>query len=684
MDDDEADQVLHEHYPPLAAGLTALANGWPAVIGLAGVTRTDLLPGDSAPEELHSAPEELYAFFAEEIYRGLDVEIQIDLGVLIVATTLDREVAEVLLGADRAARSIAEALAVGILDERGTRLDFHPLARAFVEARTHPEAVSQRSTAIGSCLRIYQDRRDWDSAFELVERSGETDHLDAIIPLALDSLLESGRLATIEALLRLASGRGETSPVLKLAAAELGARRGQLAVAETMIQGALRQVEPGSDLQSRAWNVAGQVAHLASREADGLDFFCRAEAAAHDEPSRREARWGRLMTMTALERDEARQLLYELAHDVRVDDPRERVRLTGKRISFALRFGELPKLAEARHAEQLLGLVGDPSVRCSFRSVYSSALVLSANYQDAFRVAQELVDDAERNHVDFGLTYGHSVSALALAGSRRFEDAHVALDSSLSTARQCTDEVGEQNVYATRVRILLQEGRLIDALSLEPPDVTEALLGIRGEVMASRGLALACAGRAEDASFLAQEASRTTQSLEVAVLTAAIRAVVEVRARGEAAFGAVESLLDVAIERGGLDLFVTCYRASPDVLSMLLASARTSEQAVFALVRAGDQHLAEVLGSSPEVIFDPFTTLSRREREVYALLCEGMSDREIGRLLFIAPGTAKRHALQILRKMGFKSRRALMLEAVRRRVDHAAPTATRDKDSSDS
>jgi DNA-binding CsgD family transcriptional regulator len=469
---------------------------------------------------------------------------------------------------------------------------------------------------------------------------------------------------------------------VKLAAAELGARRGQLAVAETMIHGALRQADPGTDLHSRALTVAGHVAHLASREADGLDFYCQAEAAAQDEPSRREARWGRLMTMTALEHDEARQLLDELAHDVRVDDPRERVRLVGKRISLALRFGEAPNLAEARQSEQLLSIVGDPSVRCAFRSVYSSALVLSAHYEDALRVAQELVDDAAKSRVDFGLTYGYAVSALALAGGRQFDQAHVALDSALSTARRCMDAVGEQNVYATRVRILLQEGRLTEACALEPPDVSKALLGIRGEVMASRGLALACAGRAKDASSLAEAASQTTQSLEVAVLSAAIRAVVDVRARGDAAFESAQSLLETAGQRGGLDLFVTCYRASPDVLSLLLASARTREDAVFALVRAGDQHLAEMLGSSPDVIGDPFVALSKREREVCALLCEGMSDREIGRLLFITPGTAKTHTLRILKKTGFKSRRMLMLDAVRRRLDHAAPTATRDSDSS--
>ena len=674
MDRDEADGVLCEERAQHAAGLIALANGWPAVIGLAGVTRSDLVPGATAPVEL-------YEFFAEEVYRGLHADVQVDLGVLVIAPTLDRELVLELLGASRAARSLAESLAIGILEARGRRLDFHPLARTFVETRTHPDALAQRQSAIGTCLRVYRQRRDWDSAFELIERSGQRAELDAMIPEALDSLLESGRLATIEAWVAYAASEGEMSPIVKLAAAELGARRGKLVVAETMIHGALRQVESGTDLQARALNVAGQVAHLASREADGLEFFSRAEAAAHDEASRREARWGRLMTMTALEQDEARELLTELARDVRPDDPRERLRLEGKRVSLALRFGDLPTLEGARQAEQLLDLVGDPSIRCSFRSVYSSALVLGAYYEDALRVAQDLVHDAATSRVDFGLTYGYAVSALALAGHHRFNEAHSALGHALSAARRCTDAVGEQNVYAIRVRILLQEGRIAEACAVEPPDVSDALPAIRGEVKASRGLALACAGRADDAMGLAAEALQSTQSLEVAVLSAAIRAVVEVRARWESAFDAAENLLETALQRGGLDLFVTCYRASPDILGMLLSSSRTSERVVFALARGGDQELARVLGTPADSVFDPLSTLSKREREVYALLCEGMSDREIGRLLFIAPGTAKRHALRILSKTGFKSRRALMLGAARRRLDQAAPTATRDEDS---
>ena len=48
--------------------------------------------------------------------------------------------------------------------------------------------------------------------------------------------------------------------------------------------------------------------------------------------------------------------------------------------------------------------------------------------------------------------------------------------------------------------------------------------------------------------------------------------------------------------------------------------------------------------------------LSRREREVAALVAEGLSNREIGERLFISERTAEGHVEQIRNKLGFKSR----------------------------
>jgi DNA-binding CsgD family transcriptional regulator len=53
---------------------------------------------------------------------------------------------------------------------------------------------------------------------------------------------------------------------------------------------------------------------------------------------------------------------------------------------------------------------------------------------------------------------------------------------------------------------------------------------------------------------------------------------------------------------------------------------------------------------------DPFG-LSPREREVLALLCQRLTDAEIGAALFISPRTASRHVANLFDKLGVSSRR---------------------------
>ena len=64
---------------PSAAGLVAVANGWPAVIGLAGVSN---ISSSRIHEQL---PELLYRFFAEEVFASLDDEVKAGLATLAVA-----------------------------------------------------------------------------------------------------------------------------------------------------------------------------------------------------------------------------------------------------------------------------------------------------------------------------------------------------------------------------------------------------------------------------------------------------------------------------------------------------------------------------------------------------------------------------------------------------------------------
>ena len=56
--------------------------------------------------------------------------------------------------------------------------------------------------------------------------------------------------------------------------------------------------------------------------------------------------------------------------------------------------------------------------------------------------------------------------------------------------------------------------------------------------------------------------------------------------------------------------------------------------------------------------------LSRREREVLALVAEGQSNREIAAALIISENTAKYHVAQLLNKLGAGSRAEAVTRAV--------------------
>ena len=80
------------------------------------------------------------------------------------------------------------------------------------------------------------------------------------------------------------------------------------------------------------------------------------------------------MAASALEIDEAHDLLDVLEATSDRSDRFELVRMADKKLGVGLRFGEIRSLAEARRVAELVTHVDDPFVRCSFRSFYAYAL----------------------------------------------------------------------------------------------------------------------------------------------------------------------------------------------------------------------------------------------------------------------------------------------------------------------
>jgi DNA-binding NarL/FixJ family response regulator/tetratricopeptide (TPR) repeat protein len=657
MDAREAAELLEGRSAASASGLVALAHGWPAVIALASVTDAEI-DGDA------EVPDSLYRFFAEEVFDALGEGVRAGLATLAVAPVLDRELAAMLL--DDAEAVCEAALQVGIMEERDGRLELHPLARSFLVDRASLIGGNSAAEAAVSCYEHYTAKRDWDAAFEIIATRGSVDEVAALLTNALDDLLESALLPTIVTWCEAAISSRVDAPIVALARAEVALRNGRhseaQAFAEVAANGGVK------NLRFRALSLAGAAAHLASREVEAMRLFQRAEAAASSDVERRDSLWGQLRCATELELPEAGGLLASLVAGVDFADPREVVRASASDIGYQLKFG-LSDATSAETAAELVTSVGDPLIRTSFRNMYAHWLVLSARYSEAAELVDELLDDIARSRLDFAEPYALVSAATAAAGMRRWSDAHSYIERAIAAATSERNPFAEQSCYAAQVRALTHQGKQRSALSIEVPALDDAIASIRGEVLAIRGLVLATVGRVDEACSLIDEVRGTTAAVETAVLSAALDAVVALKRRDPNAGECVMNLEVTAFDSGALDLLVMTYRACPELLARLLRGSSDTTRLSGLIARVGDGDLAAAVGHpAPD---DGTVRLTPREREVYALLREGLSNREIAAALVISEATAKLHTHHVLEKTGMRSRTEILIQAALERADQA-------------
>ena len=552
MDAIEASEVLAGRSPPSASGLVALANGWPAVIGLASVTTAEI-------EDSEQLPEALYRFFAEEVFEALDDEVKAGLATLAVAPILDRELATELMG-EGAEKVCGAAIRVGVLVEHGQQLELHPLARSFLDDRCAQLGVAPEARDIARCLACYRRRRDWDAAFDVVARYRLVDKIEPLLLDALDELLSAARLQTIKAWCEVGEGLAPNGSALALARSEVALRQGRLMEAEAFAEIA---AEEASEFTFRALSVAGRAAHLASREREALGFYRRAEATAPSQVARRDALWGQLISATDLELPEATALHSALSSSVTRSSTREILQSSAYGVVYRNRFGRPLDLTDVDAAYALIPTIDDPLIVSSFQGVYSFALVLSARYSDAFRVSQELLSTARDYRLDFAVPYALSSAAAACAGQRRWEEAHEYASESLDLFRNAGDIAGQQHAFAVYSRLLVQQREVSTALELEMPSLDSALPAARAEVLASRALVLASAGRTDESSTLIEGICDSTPAILPTVLVTAASAIAAARTNDRDLIGRVVDLEERALSLGVIDFLVTAWRSTP-------------------------------------------------------------------------------------------------------------------------
>jgi ATP/maltotriose-dependent transcriptional regulator MalT len=191
----------------------------------------------------------------------------------------------------------------------------------------------------------------------------------------------------------------------------------------------------------------------------------------------------------------------------------------------------------------------------------------------------------------------------------------------------------------------------------EPKLPTSAPAAIVAELIATRALALACAGEKEEAKRAATRSRTLSSAAEPRLLAKLAVTVAQLSEPTDNASSLAADAFAEVVRSGNSDAFVTAYRGCQRLLTEVALNDGFQQQLGTILTNAND--LKQALPALP----DPrhFSTasdslLSPREREVLGLVAQGLRNREIGQRLFISEVTVKAHLRNIMRKLGARSR----------------------------
>jgi LuxR family transcriptional regulator, maltose regulon positive regulatory protein len=642
---EEASTVLSERWHPDARELLDLAEGWPAVLGLAHTTTSLDLPREGIPTTL-------YEYLADEVYQALLPEAQEILCVLSLLPASVWPIVEHAIGARAVDAALAHGENVGVItrDLDGAP-DIHPLLRRYLRRRLRDHGGND-----DLYVRLWTQllvSAEWDAAFDFAVWTGRAAEIPGLLEAGLDDMLDRGRTASVAKWLERAGPTGVTTPIVRIAAAEISARQGSYRRAEMLAGLAAGDPTAAAELRARALVVAGHAAHLMSRDEEAMAYYRDALDSTSDRKIRQRAEWGVFISQVDLGLAEASRSLKAIEMNSSAE-PGSIVAAMNARLLFAMRFGPLSQLDDVTAALQIVKDVPDPLRRCGFWATYGWVLGLRALYDEAARAVIELEEDALEHRLDFTRPYSRAISAIQLLGQREFERAAAAAEESRALAANFGDTHGVANALAILGRIELSQQRYQAAERLFRPVLDwQLMLSMRCEIQCCYALARACQGHSEYFEH-AEFGEQTNCGPEARVLSACAHAIYSSVSSssnsGELATRAVHS----AIESGNYDSLVVSYRAHPEfLLSVDLRNPQLNEPLRELMSRVGDAALSQTLGLSRQK-----QLLSRRETEIHSLIAVGLTNRQIAERLVISEATVKLHVHHILEKLGVKTRTA--------------------------
>jgi LuxR family maltose regulon positive regulatory protein len=649
MTHEEAAATLSHSHDEMP-GLVSLAEGWPAVIGLAALVAEPMPPTEG------EVPETLHEFFAEELYHGLDGQLKWSLTQLSLGPSFDERVVRALF--EGAAESILQnGYRSGFLSKGRQGYEMHPLLRHFLRSKAGDFEHALVNKTAEAWTRAYIKYHLWDEAVSVAEEFGFHDVVLEVLEAALDGALADGRVSSVRRWVELARVTAPAAPIVRLAEIEVAFRAGNVTMARDSARNLADATKRNDPLASRIFLRAGQISHLDDRLMEAVKMFVAAEESAVHPSDLRQALWSRFVSLTDLDDREGAMAALATLEDlapIRVDDL---LRASQARLQSALRWGGVAASVESTaDALELLDRSEDPVVLTGFLQTYGVALVLAAKYAEAAEIARREIEAAERFSLDWVLPHALEMHASAAVGQRDF---HAALRTLARVRRLAAGNTHtELNVDVLRARIYLCNGAPERGIELlQERDGAATSPGMHGDFLATFGLALICSGRLETGSAMLDQAEQVTTHLEARTLGAFGRAVaLHFTNAGAGVREALQRACEVSRDTGNFDAFVTTYRACPALLG-LLPEVDDNAKTFSTIVLTHDPALADSCGLGrrpPERRSGE--ELTRREREVLRLLSQGLSNRQIARTLWIAESTVKVHVRHVFEKLGVRTR----------------------------
>jgi DNA-binding CsgD family transcriptional regulator len=294
------------------------------------------------------------------------------------------------------------------------------------------------------------------------------------------------------------------------------------------------------------------------------------------------------------------------------------------------------------------------------------ALGWAGRYSDALAVSNRALAEAETACIDFAVTHIQVAKAAALVGLRKFAAAQQLLATVSHRLHEEPDRWVIANLPLPQAKLQISLGDLARAEKCltVPPD-SRQFASQRAEYYGYRGLIAAARGLADDAEEWARRSAECSTYVEAAAFAAVTRAIIG--ARSGTGSPTVPEQFKRALDTGHHDSIVTACRACPELVAQI---AQTDHRDTLAAILSESRDTAIARPAGLRLLRPPHQAdvrarhtdvLSPRELEIYELIVQGRTNREISQILFIAESTTKVHVRHILEKLGVRSR----VEAVR-------------------